>query len=195
MICLNRAMRDRKEKILEAAIQTISRYGVKRTSVSDIASEAGVARQTVYNAFSDKDAILRETVNYLYEKMFNDIKKELQNASTLEQQLDALFEHLAVRKYELTDALPEAEEIISGINEAAKEEIQRGREACRALIEETLRPHDEKIRESGLSVRDLSDFIERSLAHAKTAASDKKHLMKLLTSLKVLVLSLTVRNV
>lgn len=183
-------MTNRKEQILEAAIRTISRYGVRRTSVADIAQEAGVARQTVYNAFDDKDAILKAVVTYIDENTRKAITGALQDAPGLEQKLDIFIEHLAVQKYEMTYSSPEAEDIVSGFHEIARDEIENGFEASRVIIEKTLRPHAKAIRESGLSVKDLSDFIQRSLVQAKKNAKDKKHLMKLLTSLKVLVLNL-----
>lgn len=183
-------MHNRKQQILDAAIRTISRYGVKRTSVADIADEAGVARQTVYNSFADKDAILRETVNYIYASTFDEIKRELTDTEILAERLDIFFDHLAIQKYEMTFSSPEADDIISGFKEVAKEEFEQGHAASRALIEKTLRPYAKSIRESGLGVRDLAEFIERSLANAKSVARDKKHLTKLLMSLKVLVLNL-----
>ena len=118
-------MEERKAHILEAAIRTISRYGVRRTSVADIANEAGVARQTVYNAFADKDTILKETVNFVYAQTFKQIKAELKEVDRLDQQLDIFIEHLAVKKYELTNSSPEAEDIVTGFNEVAQEEIRQ----------------------------------------------------------------------
>ena len=50
-------MNEREKKIIEAAVEVFHRYGVKRASMSDIADEAGVSRQTVYNAFSNKDEL------------------------------------------------------------------------------------------------------------------------------------------
>jgi len=39
---------DTREKILGAAIQRFSKFGYRRTSIDDVAEEAGVARATVY---------------------------------------------------------------------------------------------------------------------------------------------------
>ncbi len=39
---------DTREKILIAAIQRFSKFGYRRTSINDVAEEAGVARATVY---------------------------------------------------------------------------------------------------------------------------------------------------
>jgi AcrR family transcriptional regulator len=45
---------DTKEKILLAAIQRFSRFGYRRTSINDVAEEAGVARATVYLYWKSK---------------------------------------------------------------------------------------------------------------------------------------------
>src|SRR5260221_2636626 len=39
---------DTTEKILVAAIQRFSKFGYRRTSINDVAEEAGLARATVY---------------------------------------------------------------------------------------------------------------------------------------------------
>ena len=51
-------MDERHLDILKAAWAMFARYGFGKTTMSDIANEAGVARQTVYNAFSSKDSSL-----------------------------------------------------------------------------------------------------------------------------------------
>jgi AcrR family transcriptional regulator len=45
--------------ILEAAKQAFSRYGLKRTSMADIAGLASVSRPALYLLFKDKDEIFR----------------------------------------------------------------------------------------------------------------------------------------
>ena len=52
-------MDEKQVAIAEAAIRVISRYGVKRTTMQDIADEAGVVRQTLYNYYKKKDDVLR----------------------------------------------------------------------------------------------------------------------------------------
>ena len=48
----------RREEILEAALEVMSRRGFERTSIAAIAGRAGVARATVYQHFCDKLDIL-----------------------------------------------------------------------------------------------------------------------------------------
>ncbi len=50
--------RDKREAILEAAIEVFSRNGYHRARVSDIAREAGIAYGLVYHYFKNKEEIL-----------------------------------------------------------------------------------------------------------------------------------------
>ncbi len=53
------AARDEKrERILEAAKKRFGRFGMKATTMQDIAADAGVAVGTIYQHFPDKDALM-----------------------------------------------------------------------------------------------------------------------------------------
>jgi AcrR family transcriptional regulator len=47
-----------REKILEGAIRAFGRYGLRKSSMSDICTEAGVSRGTMYRYFKSKDQVL-----------------------------------------------------------------------------------------------------------------------------------------
>lgn len=183
-------MDPRKEQILEAAIGAISRYGLKKTSVADIATAAGVARQTVYNSFADKDEIIRECVKYYEGKTRAAVETELKGATSLGQKLDVLIEYLAVQKYDMIAANPDASDIINGVNEIAAQELEHVSAANRQMIEKMLRPYGEAIRGAGQSIPQLAEFIQKSLYHAKHEAKDRRQLLRLTGSLKALVLAL-----
>lgn len=51
---------DARRRLLDAASACFARLGVQRTTVEDIASEAGVHRSTVYEYFANRDAVLVE---------------------------------------------------------------------------------------------------------------------------------------
>jgi AcrR family transcriptional regulator len=48
-----------KRRLLEAAFRCFTREGVTRTTLADVAREAGVSRPTVYKHFNDRDGIVR----------------------------------------------------------------------------------------------------------------------------------------
>jgi AcrR family transcriptional regulator len=61
---------DARARLLDAADACFARYGVMKTTMSDVAAEAGVSRATLYRYFSDRDqlvlgVILREAGRFL----------------------------------------------------------------------------------------------------------------------------------
>ncbi|CAE6734064.1 TetR/AcrR family transcriptional regulator [Paraburkholderia haematera] len=48
---------DKRDRILDSALMLFLRYGVKRTSIDDIAREVGIAKGTIYLSFDSKAAL------------------------------------------------------------------------------------------------------------------------------------------
>jgi AcrR family transcriptional regulator len=51
---------DARERILAAAERCIARHGIRKTTMDDIASEAGLSRPSVYRYFADRNDLLIE---------------------------------------------------------------------------------------------------------------------------------------
>jgi AcrR family transcriptional regulator len=51
-----------RERIIAAASRCLARFGLERTSISAIAREARVSRQTIYNYFETKQEIIEEAL-------------------------------------------------------------------------------------------------------------------------------------
>jgi AcrR family transcriptional regulator len=58
------------ERILDAAMELLGAYGVKRTSMDEIARRAGVNRVTVFRRFGSKDAVVEELYIRELRRMF-----------------------------------------------------------------------------------------------------------------------------
>ncbi len=50
---------EKRQQILNAAAELFTREGYERTSLEQVAEEAGVSKQTIYNNFPSKEALLR----------------------------------------------------------------------------------------------------------------------------------------
>ena len=181
-------MDERETKVLEAALRVISRYGVKRTTMNDIADEAGVARQTLYTIFASKDEVLRGTIRHVCKTAITAVEADWHESSTLGDKLDSLFEHMVIAPYKLTHSSPEADDIVSGFNAAAKTELTGAYEKYRALVERALAPHTDALTARGLRVKSFADFVERSARGFKRDAKNLQHLRALLGDLKAVVL-------
>lgn len=79
-----------EERILEAALVCIARWGVAKTGLDDVAREAGVSRATVYRAFpGGKDAVIDAVARSEVARFFAAVDSRLAAATTLEDALVA----------------------------------------------------------------------------------------------------------
>lgn len=186
-------MKDREENIIEAAIRLFMRYGVKRTSMNDIAAEAGIARQTLYNAFSNKDAVLQATIRLLADRAMAGIEAGLEKTDDLGDQLDVVFKHIAIDPFELLDSSPNSEDIVAGFNASSQNELAAAAERNKAVIARIMDPFVDAIEGSGLTRDQFADFLERSASAAKYNAHNRKHLLSLLAALKIAALKVMAR--
>ncbi len=184
-------MDEREQKIVDAAIAVISRYGVKRTTMNDIAGEAGVVRQTLYNVYANKDEVLRAAIRLHADRSLATIEAACARTPDLGDQLDVVFTHLAVKPYDMVHATPHADEIIEGFNAAAKEELVVAEDRYRSAMETLLVPYTEALGKAGLGVPEFADFIVTAFTGFKKRAKSKKHLVGLLATLKTMVLGVT----
>nr|WP_228550599.1 TetR/AcrR family transcriptional regulator [Endozoicomonas sp. OPT23] len=63
--------------ILAAAEQSIRRFGIRKTSMGDVASAAKVSRATLYNYFSDKEELISAVLNRAGEQFCKAAEQEV----------------------------------------------------------------------------------------------------------------------
>ena len=77
-----------EERIIQAALRCIARWGVAKTSLDDIAREAGCSRATVYRLFpGGKDALIDEVTAAELSRFFAGLGARLDAAQSLEDLL------------------------------------------------------------------------------------------------------------
>lgn len=69
----------RVERILDAAARLISRYGYDKTTVSDIAAEAGVSKGAIYLHYKSKEELFEALIFREGEKLVTDLLERIQN--------------------------------------------------------------------------------------------------------------------
>ncbi|MDV7143876.1 TetR/AcrR family transcriptional regulator [Tropicimonas sp. TH_r6] len=183
-------MKDREATILDAARRLFLRYGVKRTSMNDISQEAGISRQTLYNAYSNKDAVLCALIRDHAEQAHVEILAGLETTTELGAQLDLVFDRVVVSAYDLLMEAPNSADLVEGFNSISQAEIDAAYAQVRTLLAQLLAPHKAAIGENGLGVQQLADFVQRMAKAAKTTASNRAHLLDLLQTLKIATLKL-----
>lgn len=182
-------MTTREEAICDAAARMFIRYGAKRTGMNDIARETGIARQTLYNIYPNKEAVLAATIELVMSRALEQAKTDLADCHDLTRQMDLVLEHLVRRPFAMLHSTPNAADIIEGVGADSRAAIQRSKDAFRTVLEDLLAPAGDMIRTSGLTVDQLADAVVNLASAAKHEARDDDHLAQLLNSLKTMVLS------
>jgi AcrR family transcriptional regulator len=79
---------DPDRPLVHAAVRCVTRWGIRKTSLDDIAREAGVSRATVYRVFpGGKDRVVEALVQHQAGRLFHEWNTELEAATTLEDLL------------------------------------------------------------------------------------------------------------
>jgi AcrR family transcriptional regulator len=183
-------MDEKERKILTAAVEAFSQYGVKRTTMRDIAESAGVARQTLYNFFPSKDAILRSIIRLHAHETHAAVRAYLESGKPVEEGLDIVFECIAVRPFEILRSTPHGNEILDGVNKAANEELQETYRGFRKLVSNILEKHREQIEQQGTKLDVFGDMLVTALVSFKKNARDREHLQQLYEAFKTPLLQM-----
>ncbi|MFF0816304.1 TetR/AcrR family transcriptional regulator [Rhodococcus sp. NPDC003318] len=81
-------------QILAAAESTFQRYGVLKSTMDDIAREAGVSRPTLYRYFRDRDALVTALIEVRSRRLFDETREFLTRYETVAEQLVEGLVHL-----------------------------------------------------------------------------------------------------
>jgi AcrR family transcriptional regulator len=82
----------RIEQIADAALRRFARYGFKRSSMDDIAREAGLAKATLYLHFKGKDDVFRAMIRRFGTRVEARCREVVARPGPLAQRLDALMQ-------------------------------------------------------------------------------------------------------
>lgn len=66
-----------KHLVIDAAIRCFKQYGPQRTSMTDIAEEAGISRKTLYRMFEDRPSLIERVLVRLFGVMRDNIAERV----------------------------------------------------------------------------------------------------------------------
>lgn len=72
---------DNRERIIIRAAELFKKYGIKSVTMDSLASELGMSKRTIYEAFSDKDELLVGVLGWMAEKQREMTKKILEESA------------------------------------------------------------------------------------------------------------------
>ena len=181
---------DRRDQLVEAAIRTFVRFGARKTSMADVAAEAGVSRQTLYDLFGTRDELIVRSILHVTERNLDGVREALTRRGSLSERLDAYFEGTVVRSFELLENAGDAEDLLGGHNEAGRGAIAESHRRHETLVRGILERHGPALARRGLTVADAAHFTVTAVMGFKYNAASREDLDGLLAALKAGVLLL-----
>lgn len=82
---------DRKAEILQAFMKLVSRFGLEKTTMQDIAKEAGVSVGVIYKDYANKEDLINAYANLVVQKLISDYQTLVDKTHSPEEQLHDLI--------------------------------------------------------------------------------------------------------
>ena len=183
-------MNNRNLILLQSAQNVFARFGVSKTTMNDIAREAGVARQTLYNAYPSKEAVLRATLRFGADQSTTAVEARWREQTNLSDKLDTFFEMVPLYWYDAVQSSPEAADLIDGINTIAQDELLEIAKESNARFAALIQAHTPKGSMLPVTALEIADFFYSSSMNAKYTAENRGVLEARLKVLKKSVLAL-----
>ncbi len=182
-------MNEKHVHIVETAFRLFAHYSVSKTSMAEIASASGMARQTVYNSFESKEDLIFAALLHYAGQSKAGIERDCAEISELDLRLDVLFKHLADIPFEAMQRLPHLDEILVIGDSLSSDRKTQIRNTYISAIQHVLLPFENQFREQGIVPAQLYDLIKAILTQIKRDASDPDHLKILFEPIRALLLN------
>ena len=146
-------------RLLAATVTCLGRVGIAKTTVDDVAREAGLARATVYRHMPDgKEQLISEAITWAVAQFFADLARavgEVEDMATLLER-SLLYARRAVDEHEVLQKVleTEPERLLPHLTQSAP----LMQEAIRAYFADRLA--DERLRD-GIDVDAAADWLAR----------------------------------
>jgi AcrR family transcriptional regulator len=86
------AKEEKKEQIMQVALETIKKYGIKRVTLEDIAHASGMATTSIYYYYPSKNALITDTITHYSDTIMDQIELVVKSKQSPEQKLISSWE-------------------------------------------------------------------------------------------------------
>lgn len=151
-------------RILDAALALFQRYGVRRTSIEDVAQEAGVAKGTVYLYFESKETLFFEVAERIYAEVWALMNAAETDPGPFVHRLVLLLDAKVGHIKRLLMASPHAAELMdetrSSLASPALDALTKGfHEALDGLIAKAVADREIDLKRAKFTAADLTDAL------------------------------------
>ncbi len=181
-------MTEKEELISAAAIRVFSRYGVKRATMNDVADEAGVVRQTLYNVFANKNEVIDGAVRYYMRQTRMQTLAEWADVESLGEKLDILFTNTVIAPWDVIRATPDAVDLEAGTHGATTAALKDSEDQMQRMLVDVFEPYADALMPMGQSAETLATYVTRVMLGLKHGTHERGELLAMLETLKTSIL-------
>ena len=104
---------ERKNQILDAAMETFTKKGIHKARMSDIADNSGLSKGSLYWYFDSKDSLILQLLKRFFEPELKDFRALINDSRSTEQRLEVYTERVAEDMDKMLRWLPLLHDFIS----------------------------------------------------------------------------------
>jgi AcrR family transcriptional regulator len=182
----------RRAAILDAALQVFGQYGYRRTSMDDIAREAGIGKGTIYLSFAGKDEVFQALSHMLSERMLAGAEAARHRPGTTADKLAAMSAAWFGTYVETIWRSPHAAELMDAKQRLSADLVSRAMSRFKQLVRDVLAEAadegDLDLRAAGLTPDTAAELLiasARGLESSADAPADYAHLLDALVRVLV----------
>lgn len=169
-------------------IEVVARYGMRRTTMADLAREGGVSRQTLYDRFGDKDGVMTAAIRHMGERLLADLSEAFSRFPNLDRKIEAYADIAIWPMFELIRSLPDAADFEKGMGVASTAAVDEISKRKRAILAGMLRSH---LPPTAPKPEQVARFFEEAATRAKMSDMSRDDFAEFLDTLKASVVALS----
>lgn len=164
------------DRIIDATISLISSDGLGAITMSQVAEHAGVARQTLYNHYSDIDSIVAAAIDRHNNESLALLTAALSVAQTPTEKLEQMARHFAMVGAHAGQAL----DVGSGTSSEVRHALDKYRRAIQEMLDDIIEDGQETgdfradlaLDTDAVLIRSILDGVQELAAATPEKASD-----------------------
>lgn len=154
-----------RERLLQAAYACVARFGIRKTTIDDVARESGLSRATIYRYFpGGKEQLVRETVAWEVSRFYETFVEVMRNPPCLTQVVEAalVFMWRSADEHELLQQLlaGEPDQIVPLLTLESPVALKMVSELVLARLE---LEHAAGRTRPGVALEEAADYVARML--------------------------------
>jgi AcrR family transcriptional regulator len=167
---------DTQEKILVAAIQRFSNFGYRRTSINDVAEEAGLARATVYLYWKRKEDLFIAGLERFHSHSRNLAESAAAKKGSAAERIHAMVIAQYGASSDIVHGTASGHEVFEANlklgSDFVEQCLRHGEEMLTGLLKRGIRSGEFDLRRSSASCADVAHII---VSFAQNSLFDRQH--------------------